>query len=102
MALVLWNTPYAAFVAGGVKGLLDHLKIKSKPNGTYTYNGINYGTWPEAIDVIKQSPIFLEAVAAIEILSNFMDASPDAGKPTSLTTPIHEGKPITLITSVRD
>jgi len=48
---------YAAFAAGGVKGLLDHLQIKSEPDGTYTYNGINYGTWPEAI-------------AAIEILSH--------------------------------
>ncbi len=31
-----------------------------------------------------------------------MDANPDAGKPTSLTTPIHEPKPITLVTPIAD
>ncbi len=98
----IYQAIYAVAAACGLKGLLDSLQISSEADGSYGFNGTKYTTLQEVLLVVKAMPLLMQQVMTVEFITNLMEMDPDAGKPKTLDTPMHEPKPVVLDTPVAD
>ena len=93
----VWESVYAIGLSGGVKALLDSIKIKSLEGDKFSFNHIQYLSLEDVLRVAIKGVAPVTSIVA-RTVANMMDI--DLSKPKVNSTPIHQEKPLILTTPV--